>query len=215
MKKCGQKMKVTLPINGRESTFSEQEPIDVLEKHFSNESTEQVTTEKVAQKPTEGQWFEVNPQDIDQTLFREEREDVSQEKTRKRILEAFAEIKSNPEKYGKNFKTMILKKTWLYKTVEELMQLACEWGDHNVDWVEQYLEWAQRISNGESWKAVCNYADTANWYRLVIWKNGYGRLVGGASSINSDFPASDIDKNDCDPDFVCGLTVPSVAKYEK
>lgn len=163
-----------------------------MEKYFSNEATEQATTAKVAQVPTEDQWFEVNPQTINQSLFKKERKDERQERTRKLILEAFAEVKSSPEKYGRKFKTMMPKKTWTSKTVAELKQLACEFGNHNADWVEQALEWAQRICNGESWEAVCNKADTANCYRLVVWKNGYARLVGGSRNYNVLNPASDV-----------------------
>lgn len=203
-------MKITLPIHGRERTFSEQELIAILEKHFSNEATEQLNTAKVAQVPTENQWFEVNPQAIDQSLFQKKRRDERQEKTRKLILEAFAEVKNNPEKYGKKFKTMMPKKTWTSKTVKELKQLACKLGDHNADWVEQALEWAQRICNGESWEAVCNIADTANWYRLVVWKNGYARLVGGSRVDNYDDPASDVDNYDYSSYDWIGSTVPLV-----
>lgn len=208
-------MKITLPIHGRERTFSEKELIAILEKYFSNEATEQATTAKVAQVPTEDQWFEVNPQTINQSLFKKERKDERQERTRKLILEAFAEVKSSPEKYGRKFKTMMPKKTWKSKTVAELKQLACEFGNHNADWVEQALEWAQRICNGESWEAVCNKADTANCYRLVVWKNGYARLVGGLRVDDYGFPASDVD------DYVYGsngrvfYTVPLVVLYEK
>lgn len=185
-------MKITLPIHGRERTFSEKELIAILEKYFSNEATEQATTAKVAQVPTEDQWFEVNPQTINQSLFKKNRKDERQERTRKLILEAFAEVKSSPEKYGRKFKTMMPKKTWTSKTVAELKQLACEFGNHNADWVEQALEWAQRICNGESWEAVCNNADTANWYRVILWKNGCYRLVGGSRNYNVLNPASDV-----------------------
>ncbi len=208
-------MKITLPIHGRERTFSEKELIAILEKYFSNEATEQATTAKVAQVPTEDQWFEVNPQTINQSLFKKKRKDERQERTRKLILGAFAEVKSSPEKYGRKFKTMMLKKTWTFKTVAELKQLACEFGNHNADWVEQALEWAQRICNGESWEAVCNNADTANWYRLVVWKNGYARLVGG-SRCNGNFnPASDVDFIDCYSSRSISNTVPLVVLYEK
>lgn len=208
-------MKITLPIHGRERTFSEKELIAILEKYFSNEATEQATTAKVAQVPTEDQWFEVNPQTINQSLFKKNRKDERQERTRKLILEAFAEVKSSPEKYGRKFKTMMPKKTWTSKTVAELKQLACEFGNHNADWVEQALEWAQRICNGESWKAVCNNADTANWYRLIVWKNGYARLVGGSRNFNLDNPASDVDYDDYYSNDRINYTVPLVVLYEK
>jgi len=72
MKVCGQ---VILTVHGRERIFSEQELIAILETHFSNEITEQGTTAKVADIPTEGKWFEVNPQAIDQSFFQKKRED--------------------------------------------------------------------------------------------------------------------------------------------
>lgn len=58
-------MKITLQVNGREITFSEQELSSILEKHFSKV--------KVAQKLTENEWFEVKPHAIDQKLFEEKR----------------------------------------------------------------------------------------------------------------------------------------------
>ena len=132
-------------------------------------------------KPTEGEWFEVKPQDINQKLFRRKRKDEEQERVRKIIIEAFVEMKENPEEYGRSFKTMMPEKTWDSKTVFELKKMACQLGDHNANWVEQALEWAQRIANGESWEAICDDVDTANWYRLVVWKYGYTRRVGGSS----------------------------------
>ena len=217
MKICGQEkeIKVTLPIHGREKTFSEQEIIAILEKHFSNDATKSETTANVAKVPTEDRWFEVNLQDINQSLFEKEKKDGRQEKTRKLILEAFAEAKRKPEKYGRKFKTMMPKKTWTDKTVKELRQLAWELGDHNADWVEQALEWAQRICNGESWEAVCNNADTANWYRVILWKNGYYRLVGGSRSNYNYSPASDVSSIGYHSLFSFSNTVPLVVLYEQ
>jgi len=212
MKICGQNMEVTLTVHGRERTFSEQELKSILEKYFSSEATENVTTAKV---PTEDQWFEVNPLGIDQTLFKNKREDGTQEDTRKLILEAFAELKSNPKKYGKKFKTMMPKKKWSSKTGGELKELASKLGDHNADWVEQALEWAQRIINGESWEAICNEYDNANFHRLVVWKNGYDRIVGGALDCNINAPASVIGGIDYTSDDSHYYTMPLVVLYEK
>ena len=47
-------MKVTWPVKGNKITF-------------------EITTAKVEQKPTEGEWFEVKPWNIDQKLFRKKR----------------------------------------------------------------------------------------------------------------------------------------------
>ena len=137
------------------------------------------STIKVAKKPVEGKWFEVDPLLIDQKLFEKERKDSQQEDTRKLIQEAFAEVKKYPEKYGKPFMTMMPELLGTYMFGRGLIEHAELLGDRMADWVHQSLEWAQRLNNGESWQAVCNEADTANWYRLVKWKHGYLRLVGG------------------------------------
>lgn len=169
---------------------------------------------EIAMLPTEGKWFEIKPKAINQKIFEEKREDKSQEITRHLILEAFAEMNDNPEKYGKNFKTMIPKKTWASKTVAQLKEMACNLGDYNADWVEQALEWAQRISNGESWESICNNADTTNWYRLVVWKNGCARLVGGSFDVNVNNPASAVSIYDHYDNRGLSYTVPLVVLYE-
>ena len=165
--------------------------------------------------PTEDKWFEVNPQAIDQSLFQMKREDVKQESTRQIIWEAFVEVINNPGKYGQKFKTLIPKKMWHSKTVEELKQVAQKLGDHNADWVEQALEWAQRISNGESWEAVCNNADTAKWYRSVVWKNDYVRIVGGSRLNHDNIPASYVSSYNLISMGSVGSTVPLVVLYEE
>ena len=166
---------------------------------------------ETVQGPVEGKWFEVNPKAIDQTLFQEKREDRRQEDTRQLILEAFAKVKKHPEQYGKPFETMFPKKDWYVKAVEELEKMAKNLGDHQADKVEQSLEWAQRIANGESWEAVCNEPDTANWYRLVKWGD-YSRLVGGSSKFNSVDPASDVGSGDYYPYDWISVTVPLVVR---
>lgn len=205
-------MKVTLQVNGREMTFSEQELSSILEEHFSSKTTQKITTAKVVQKPAEGIWFEVKPQAIDQKIFEKERKNKEQEATRKLILEAFAEMKANPEKYGKNFKTMIPKKTWSLKTVAQIKEMASKLGDHNANWVEQALEWAQQIANGESWEELlCN---NVNLYRLVVWKNGYNRLVGDFIFDSKNIHSSYFYDYDFDDSYSLGHTVPLVVSYE-
>ena len=225
-------MKIVLEINGREMTFSEEEIVAILEKHFSasiteseqKEAVEEVTEkqkEKIsyeaaetAQKPTEGKWFEVNPEAINRKLFKIERKDESQERTRQIILEAFEKVKNNPERYNKPFKTLISEKKWKVETVIEQIKIENELGYGMADWVEQALEWAQRISNGESWKAICNDADTANWYRLVVWKNGYLRLVGGSCKDNDNYPISYINHGSNLSNYKFNYAVPLVVLYK-
>lgn len=210
MKVYGQEMKVTLLVHGREKTFSEKELIAITEKHFPNEVTEQASTAKMSKVPTENQWFEVDPLGIDLKLFRKKRKDASQETTRKLILEAFAELWRNPRKYGRKFKTMMPKKDWSHKTGKQFSEMGCKLGNHMADWVEQAMEWAQRIANGESWEDVCNKADTANCYRAIIWKNGSIRIVGGSHYSDLCCSASDVHNNDYDYDFIFINTVPLV-----
>lgn len=216
---------ITLQISGRTRTFSEEELVDIVEEYEAIVALlgkHQATTQKKeedaktthtkitdAQTPTEGKLFEVRPADIDQRLFSERKFDQRQEMTRQLILEAFAEMKNN-SKYARPFKTLMPEKTWDVKYVSELKEIACHLGDHMADWVEQALEWAQRIANGETWKAVCNAPDTANWYRLIEWKNGYTRLVGGSRKSVFNSPASDVYHGDCYPNDVLGCTVPLV-----
>jgi hypothetical protein len=205
--------KITLQVDGREMSFTEQELIAIVKEHLSKDTTKQTTTAQVAQKPTENKWFEVKPQTIDQRLFEKKRKDNRQERTRQLILEAFAEMKEYPEEYGKNFKTMMPKKTWDWITAAQLKEMASKLGDHNADWVEQALEWAQRISNGESWKAICNDRDTANWYRLIVWKKGYNRLVGGGINYSNLPPASCVSNDNFNNNVVLKFTVPLVVSY--
>ena len=138
---------------------------------------------KVVEKPIEGKWFEVKPKEINQKLFKKKKRDESQEQTRRLILYAFEEMDKYPEKYGKNFKTLIPKKDWESKTTEELEELACELGDHNADIVEQALEWAQRIANGESWKSICNKYDTCSFPRIITFGNIKVRVGGGPKKV--------------------------------
>lgn len=217
-------MKINLKVNGQEMTFSEEELIAILEKHFGNELTERGSTEKVstevARVPTVGEPFEVDPQAINQELFQKKWEGLPesergsrQGETCKRILKAFEAMKNNPEKYGRKFKTMMPEKTWAYKTIEGLKIEACKLGDHNADWVEQALEWAQRICNGESWEDVCDNPDTADWYRLVLSDDYHELTVGGSRIIHDDNPASFVEDYDAPPFYSINDTVPLVVLY--
>lgn len=211
-------MKITLQVNGREMTFSEEELIAIVEKHLSSETTQHATTAKVAQKPTVGAWFEVKPQAIDQKLFEKKREENKHEAARQLILEAFAEMKDNPEKYGKNFRTMKPKQTWNRRTVAQLKEMASNLGDHNANWVEQALEWAQRIANGESWEEICTAEFTDGPYdslnSLVLWKNGYVLIIGGSVCVNNSFPVWYANVRNLNDDDYLAETVPSVVCYE-
>lgn len=156
---------------------------------------EKVTEEQCAfeKVPTyaEGKMFNVNPLAIDRSFFEMAKSNYKQESTRKLIIAAFAEVDKNPEKYSAPFTTMIPEKKWdKHKLVTEMEQYAKELGGHMADWVEQALEWAQRIFNGETWENICNNPDTAMCYRVVAWDDGFWRLVGGSRAVNDCCPAS-------------------------
>ena len=93
--------------------------------------------------------------------------------------------------------------------------MSCELGDHMANWVEQGLEWAQRVANGESWETICNKPDTANWYRAVVWKKNYIKLVGGAIAIGAYLNASDVDYVEYYDTHYFDNVVPLVVRYEK
>ena len=160
---------------------------------FNEITKEECHASDLAQTPSEGKLFEVNPLGIDRSKFEKPMSNRKQEWTRQIIQKAFAEVDKHPEKYASAFYTLMPEKKWNgYKTVAELKAYANDLDGQMADWVEQALEWAQRIFNGESWETICNNADTANWYRVILWKNGCYRLVGGSRNYNVLNPASDV-----------------------
>lgn len=171
-------------------------------------------TIKLALVPTESKYFEVFPTSIDEKLFEEQREDPNQEWTRKIICDALKEVKKNYSKYSKPFKTYIPEKTWISKSIEECEKLAEAEGGHISNWVEQALEWAQRITNGETWKAVCNDCDTTNYHRIIIWKSGHIRIVGGSLKAKEFCAASNIYNKTYQYDSVVTNSVPLIVCYD-
>ena len=160
---------------------------------FNEIIKEECHASDLAQTPSEGKLFEVNPLGIDRSKFEKPMSNRKQEWTRQIIQKAFAEVDKHPEKYASAFYTLMPEKKWNgLKTVAELNAYANDLDGQMADWVEQALEWAQRLFNGESWETICNNADTANWYRVILWKNGCYRLVGGSRNYNVLNPASDV-----------------------
>lgn len=206
MKCCKEDMKVTLTVLGREMTFTRYELTSILEEYFQDDFS--------VKTPIENKWFIVDPKTIKEEIFQQKREDKNQEETRQLILEAFENVRSNPEKYGRIFESLMPDKNWIgEKTVNSIKSMAKHLGDHNADWVELALQWAQRICNGETWEKVCNNNDTAKYFRMVIWKNGCARLVGGSAINGFDFPATYIFYNDYYLGDCVYNTVPMVIRY--
>lgn len=196
-------MKITLQVSGREMTFSDEELSAILEKYFSVQKKE----------TTSGKCFEVNLENIDRNLFTQEREDADQELVRLRILDALKLVKEYPERYAKSFKILTPKKEWSERTVEELERIAETLGDHLGDEVEKSLEIAQRIANGESWEHICNSPDTSDYFRLIKWRNGDYRIVGGSRKAECICSQSDFGREFCYAyDILCD-TIPFVVTY--
>lgn len=213
MKICEQNVEVTLPIYGREKTFTKQELITILEDYFSEQGTNQEFFTKNEEKLEEVKWFVVNPQTLQKNLFWRKRKDREQEKVRKLIVEAFKEVNKKPWRYGRKFKIMIPQKNSEYQTVAELYQIAAELGGHTADWVEQALVWAQKINDGESWEKICNLPDTATAYRVIVWKNGKARLVGSANHNHNCIPPAEIFGKDFSISDKCPSSVPLIVSY--
>ena len=203
--------KVTLQFDGGEMTFSEEELIAIFNKRRKDKKVDKT---KIARKPTEGKYFNVNPASIDRRIFQEQRKNPKQEITRKTILKAFSRVDEDQERYGRPFRILRPERTWTVKTVIELKRFAEENGNHMADWVEQALEWAQRIANGETWKRICNEPDDAQWYRLVLWDNNKPTIVGGAKGIHDNSPAADVVNHECDYNGLLIYVIPSIVSYQ-
>lgn len=165
------------------------------------------------QTPFKGKRFKVNLETINLNLFLEAREDSKQEKIRQIIVEALTVAQNNP-KYAKPFTTIIPEKDWSAKYVFELEMLCYKFHGHTADWVEQCLEWAQKISNGVSWQELCNDADACDWYRLVSWKYDRLCLIGGAKALNSRVSATNVIAYSFRSDSVLSDTVPLIVVYD-
>lgn len=145
----------------------------IVNKHINNCNIEQLSVKEYPNvpPPKEMEWFQVDPCKIDKKLFEEKRVDEEQEKIRQLILEAFDVVEREKEKYGKKFKTYIpLPSFKINQGLEDVIKEAQEHGDHLADWVEQAVEWGQRIANGEKWETICNEADTIGCYRIIKGK---------------------------------------------
>ena len=187
---------ITLQVNGRKLHFKKKVLLEaIVEKLFSMEEIKKIAHPV---PPTKNEWFQVFPIEIDPNLFKDKREDERQEEARLIILEALEELKKYPEKYGMPFETIVQDKAYHWekelvtynrpsratapiKTREWLtIKISMKdfikrhlWGKESfvINWVQQALEWAQRISNGESWEDVCNKSTDFNYDRMIIWKN--------------------------------------------
>lgn len=199
--------------DGRKEIFGSVKSFKVAEDPIVNEEWFRFNLSPI---PTEGKLFRVSPLGIDRRHFEEPMSDQNQESTRQIIQEAFAEVDKHPERYNTSFYTLIPVINWDYdKTVEELKEYASDFGGLMADWVEQALEWAQRISNGESWESICNMADTEHWYRMISWKNTCYRIVGSSRHFRGGEAVSAVRQHDYNSMSKVHHTVPLIVIKKK
>ncbi len=55
-----------------------------------------------------------------------------------------------------------------YYGPKEVRRLIFNQPYHPANWIEQSLEWGQRIVNGEEWETLCNKEDMVNYYRRIV-----------------------------------------------
>lgn len=206
---------ITLKLYGREMSFSKEELTAILEKHYSKTEIVKGVRRRLSKIPAEGVYFSVNPHLMDLRFFENlSFENTLQEWTRKRIVKALKKVQENPKKYAKPFKIKWLKKDWDVKTLKELKEMVAKEGDHPTDSVEQALELAQRILNGETWEEVCNQPDTAEHYRLIEDEDGIWIVVGGSTEADHNSPPAGMDYTVSDDDDRLQYTTPSVVCYD-
>lgn len=212
-------MSISLQINGRVIQFSEEEIVKIVEKHFASENEKAITEEKGERKPIigplEGYWYPVKPFEINKALFQNPRKDLKQEDTRRRIIQAFKKIEKEPSKYERGFETMIPIKRWDMLDMKSLKRNAVLLGDRMTNLIEQYLEWAQRISNGEEWETLCNVRDTTKHYRIVVGETGETYIIGGSLVDEVERTATNIQNCAGCNLYILEYAVPSVVKYER
>lgn len=175
----------TFLLHGHEKTLSAAQLTEIVKKFFEDKAEELVSSLRIAATPKEGELFIVSPSKIDKALFLKERENVRQETVRKIILKAIGEMEKNP-KYQAQFATLVPVKNWNTVNMSQFSVVANCYGGTVSNWCEQALEWAQRISNGESWEKICNQQDTLNRCRLVLWRDNRYRIIGGAQESSAD-----------------------------
>lgn len=120
---------------------------------------------KVLNKPV----YEVTPMSIKENIFMKQRKRFKEELTRRLILMALDRVKRNPEKYSKPFKTMRVLRIVPNMTAKEFDEFCKkEYNARFANEIENALEKAQRITNGETWREACEHPETAGWDLIVM-----------------------------------------------
>ncbi len=166
-------------------------------------------------RPVEGKWFLVNPAKLDFNFLDAPRRNTKEEETRILITDAMHELEKYPEKYNSPFRTLVpICKVSTAKVINDFRRFSQNSGDGIADWVHQALEWAQRINNGESWNDICIKPDRMRCYRLIEWKNGFIRFVGGTNLGSFKCAATAVGKTDWKMKDKVFYAVPLIVKYD-
>lgn len=220
------KDKIVLQIDGKEMTFSEEELAEMVEYYIANAISSSDKSDVIT-SPIEGKWFKVNPMDINRKPFAKKRQNSAQETMRRAILTAFDAVDKNlAGYYSKPFETLIPLRNQLQsifwaeteKTTIRYFEDLIKTYNSSYAWanrIEQYLEWAQRIQNGDTWEALCNEEDHTTRHRLVIGidKNSIYTVGGSYMGDKSNVPTY-ITKSVCIPGFeICGA-VPLIVRRQ-
>ena len=190
---------ITVQVKGREVTLSEKELISILEEHFKILNVEK--------------GVEVNPILIDESIFEiGEKEHYSHKEYIMQVIQkAFTEMKKDLRRYARPFEIVTPAELESVYTEEKMIALAKKYGDHIADWVEQALEWAQRIANGED---IFNKSDDSKWFRAISWQDGHVCLVGGAEELNEHDSATSIHDFNVNSSYQLHYAVPAVVRYK-
>ena len=155
-------------------------------------------------------WKKIELSAIKRRKFLFKRLDPSQEVIRKLIRQALKEAKKNKGHYS-SFELMVPEQH-LGNGLDSMINGAKSYHAEIANWIEQALEWAYRISEGESWKSLCNEPDDSEFFRVIFWKDDEVAFIGDGcnycirpqTSILTDFFAAN--------ELCYGCSVPLLVK---
>lgn len=168
--------KINLMVDGREVVLDKKVVENILKEHYD----EDIIKIKMPKNARGVECYKVIPRDIDRTLFEEKRKNKVEEEARKIILDAiYNYLDTYPEKYAKPFETIVFMGKFEEITLIDVEKFAKEHGDCLATMVDLALEWAYRITMGESWESVCNDIERG-FYKLVQYEFRYFFLFKGS-----------------------------------
>lgn len=167
--------KIDLMINGQEVVFERERLEDILNEYYDKD----VIIFKIPKGVSGVEFHEVIPADINKKLFEEKRINKAEETGRKIMLDAIENyLEMFPEKYIKPFKTITVMHGFENMTIDKIYGMTKEYGGSLSNLTDLGLEWAYRISVGETWESVCADIDRG-FYKLVQYEARYFFLFNG------------------------------------